>query len=476
MSTQECPTCREIGPVARYCVNCGESVNRDILPRGSEYLDGFSERVREMTTSADHYTVTQAALRSHPSEHDRPLGGYLHLDEQPKALLQLDKVVVDSFGKNLWTVKTGFRRSGYFLPTEKRLLAIVPDAQKSQVIAVPLSEIATVSIESGWRNAMLSVELNDASTYLYHLGELAEKELEFIRDLIRESFEGSNSTESTIRELRRKMDATIATSDSAEDALRSVADLFAETDEVTVYDQHVSDADSAEELFQAFAAAPNVTARTEEREEQLLPAMHTSTPTTLRERIASTAQNVDPDDVGRYTIGASILLGKAVVGASISTPIGLTALVAGGAVTGAYASTHPDSTVAQIDPIAFAINARTFGRVWRGSPMPGGHGTGAIFGAIKQLENEDIPPEYAEWVANVDFEHITRGAELAVRWAERSTEFDNPTQAAVFGGSIGLAYGFLDIETQDSLEELLDEDLYAALDLSGDWDGIDRID
>ena len=183
----------------------------------------------------------------------------------------------------------------------------------------------------------------------------------------------------------------------------------------------------------------------------------------LRRQVAYTAQNADPAEAGKYALGAGILLGTYAVSAPISTPLGLAAIAAGGAATGAYASTHPGSLAARIDPIALAIDAKTAGRRWKKNPAPGRAGVGMALGAIDHLEEEVVPPEYAHWVANADYDSIMRGAEMARRAAEGSQGSTHPEHAAALGGGFGLLYGYLDDETRADLEELLDEDLYKEL-------------
>ncbi|RDI69947.1 C1 domain-containing protein [Halopelagius longus] len=471
MAAYQCSACGETVPRARRCVECGAETDVDCAPSEDAYLDGLTRRLSEQAAAADHDSVSFDAVRSDYDVYDRPLGGYLYPEERPMAVFGLGETVITSFTEDSWTVKAGLLKSGHLLVTEDRLLSVTPDAPTTQLVPVDFADVVAIERESSWLDSVLSVELADGYTYEYHLERTPDEEMDAALALLRELSDGRSSAETEAARFVRDVDDVVAAGNSAETVLRDVADLFAERDEETVFDHLVAEADSVDELFVALSNAPNVgppageATSEDEREGEdggALPVRR-SRFSNLRHRVAYTAQNADPAEVGKYTLAAGFGFGAAAVSAPISTPVGLAAIAAGGAATGAYASAHPDSLAARIDPIALALSAKTAGRRLDASPVPAGAGTGAALGAIEHLGDEAVPAEYAHWFAEADFDAIVEGAELAAREAARSEAYGDRNRAAIVGGGVGLASGYVDDATLDELEGLLDDDLYEAL-------------
>jgi len=467
MAVHQCPDCEDTVPEARLCVNCGFPGSDTGIPDEIVYLDGLTERLSKRATAASHDSVSFDTLRSTHETYDRPLGGYLLSEEQPEAAFQLDKTTVEGYAERRWTVKSGIMNSGHLVVSGGRLIAVTPGGEVAQVLPVHLRDVVSVSTRSTWRDSVLSVDLADGTTYSYYLGGMSDDDLESGQTLVEELSRSQNSAESRARQFVQDADDAIAESETAESVLRSVADLFAERDERTVFDNAVAEAESVQELFTELSnstaiASPATENQIDSDADVSLPVRKPRL-SSLRRQVADTAQNADPAEVGKYALGAGIMLGTYAVSAPISTPLGLAAIAAGGAATGAYASTHPGSLAARIDPIGLAIDAKTAGQRWKKNPAPGGAGVGMALGAIDHLEEEVVPPEYAHWVANADYDAIMKGAEMARRAAESPQGSTHPEHAAALGGGFGLLYGYLDDEARDDLEELLDEDLYEAL-------------
>ena len=464
MTVTPCSACGETVPNARHCVNCGTVRSDAGIPTEPAYQDSLTERLSERATAASHESVSFDILRSRHGKYDRPLGGYLFPEEQPEAVFRLDKTIVETYAESTWPVKSGIMKSGHLVVSGDRLISITPDGEVAQVLPVPLRDVVAVSTRSTWRDSVLVVDLAEGISYSYYLGGLSDDELEAVQTLVEELGRDQSSAESRAARFVQDADDVIAESETAESALRAVADLFAERDERTVFDQTVAEAESIRELFTALSTSPAVASTGSEIQADTtgdvsLPVRKHRF-SDLRRRAVYTAQNADPTEVGKYALGAGLALGTYAVTAPISTPVGLAAIAAGGAATGAYASTHPDSLAARIDPIPLAINARTTGQRWKQSSAPGGAGIGIALSALSHLEAEQaVPPEYAHWIANADYGSIIRGAEMARRAAEQSPGSTHPDHAAVLGGGFGLMYGYLDDETRGDLEELLDEDL-----------------
>jgi hypothetical protein len=467
MAVIQCPDCEATVPEARLCINCGIPRSDTGIPPEVAYLDDLTERLSERAIAASHDSVSFDTLRSTHDKYDRPLGGYLLLEEQPEAVFQLNKTMVEGYSESSWTVKSGMMNSGHLIVSTDRLLSVTPGGEVAQALPVHIRDVVSVSTRSTWRDSVLSIDLADGTTYSYYLGGMSDDDLESVQALVERVSRNQNSAESWAAQFVQDADDAIAESETAESALRAVADLFAERDETTVFDHSVAEAESVQELFTALSnstaiASPATENQMESDADVSLPVRRPRL-SSLRRQVAYTAQNADPAEVGKYALGAGIMLGTYAVSAPISTPLGLAAIAAGGAATGAYASTHPGSLAAQIDPIPLAISAKAAGRQWKKNPAPGGTGVGMALGAIDHLEEDVVPPEYAHWVANADYDAIMRGAEMARRAAESSQGSTHPEHAAALGGGFGLLYGYLDDETRADLEGLLDKDLYEAL-------------
>lgn len=467
MVVSQCLDCEATVPEARLCVNCGTSRSDTGIPAEIVYLDGLTERLSKKAIGASHDSVSFDTLRSTYKKYDRPLGGYLLSEEQPEAVFQLNKTIVEGYAESSWTVKSGIMNSGHLVVSEDRLISVTPGGEIAQVLPVHIRDVVSVSTRSTWRDSVLSVNLIEGNTYSYYLGGISDDDLQSVQALVRELSRNQNSAESRAAQFVQEVDDAIAESETAESVLRVVADLFAERDERTAFDQAVAEAESVQELFTALSSSTAIASPATENQmgsdaDIPLPVRRPRL-SNLRRQVAYTAQNADPTEVGKYALGAGIMLGTYAVSAPISTPIGLAAIAAGGAATGAYASTHPSSLAARIDPIGLAIDAKTAGRRWEQNPAPGGAGIGIALSAIDHFEEDVVPPEYAHWVANADYDAIMRGAEMARHAAEGSQGATHPDYAAALGGGFGLMYGYLDNQNRDDLEDLLDEDLYEAL-------------
>jgi hypothetical protein len=476
MTVSQCSSCEATVPEARLCIKCGITRSNTGIPAEITYLDGLTERLSKRATAATHDSVSFDTLRSTHEKYDRPLGGYLLPEERPVAVFQLNKTIVEGYAERTWTVTSGIMNSGHLVVSEDQLISVTPGEEAAQVLPVQIRDVAGVNTRSTWRDSVLSVDLANGTTYSYYLGGMSDDDLESGLALVEGLSGDQNSAESRAAQFIRDADDTISESETAESALRAVADLFAERNERTVFDQTVTEAESVRELFTALSNPTAVASTGSEIQanstgDESLPIRKPRV-SSLRRRAAYTAQNADPAEVGKYALGAGLLLSTYAVSAPISTPIGLAAIAAGGAATGAYASTHPDSLAARIDPIQLAINAKTAGRRWEQSSAPGGAGIGT---AISHLEEEAVPLEYAHWVANADYDLIIRGAEIARCAAERSQGSTHSEHAAVLGGGFGLMYGYLDDETQDNLEKLLDEDLYDELQRPEEETSVDQV-
>lgn len=478
MPTALCEECDASVPEAELCLSCGTPLAVDCIPSDEGYKHGFSNRLSDQALAADHESVSFDTLRSTHETYDRPLGGYLYPDEQPEAVLPFSKVAIDSPSETSWTAKTGLFTQGHLLVTDARLVAVIPRDDGDQIVPLHFRETTAVESRAKLLNSGFSVTLADKSTYTYSLDDVGDEPLEEAVTMVQELSDAHDTAESRAGRFIQDVDAVIAESETAEDALREVADLFAARDEETHFDAVVAEATSVDELLVALSlssaagAAPPAPAEDADTDGAAPNYPPTRRPqlSNLKQHVKYTAQNADPADVAKYSLAAGVGFGVYAVSAPFSTTLGLAALAAGGAATGAYASAHPDSLAARIDPVALALNANTRGRQMKAAPGPTGLGAGTALGAIEYLGSEAASEEYAQWVANADFDSMMEGARLAAKAAEQSPAFENPNHAAALGGGMGLMYGYLDEPQQRDIEELLDADLYETLEAAEESD------
>jgi hypothetical protein len=351
------------------------------------------------------------------------------------------------------------------------------------MIPVNNHNIVSAKPESNWQKEWICIRLSNGYTYNFTVKDLLEDELQKVTDRIYELSQQHNpsdrryggegdleydAAEARAGEFVGEMDSIISQSDDAESVLRRMSELFKYRDDESIFDQAVAEAESLEELLQVISApseanSPITMESKEDESGGLLPTPRSNS-TSLREQVTDTAKNADPAEMGKYTIGLGIFGAGFAISAPFSTVVGLGAIAACGAATGAYASANPNSLAAQIDPIELAISAKMRGRSWKQSSAPGGAGIGGILGALDYVGEEEILSAYSHWCSNADIDKIMKGAEMGAQAAEISPDYNNPRSAAVLGGGFGLAYGYAESGGEiEELEELLDDDLYEAI-------------
>jgi hypothetical protein len=186
------------------------------------------------------------------------------------------------------------------------------------------------------------------------------------------------------------------------------------------------------------------------------------------EDLAHTVRNAEKQEVALWGIGASLAISNPAVAAAYPTYAILSAGMVAGMGIGAYVSSHDDTPLDDVNPLTLGREARRGSRRTRDLG-----GRGAAVGALSAVGSRlaadaDTDSEYARWLADADTETALEGAKRAAR---RS---DDPW-APVFGGGLGLLYGYASDGSSDDEEvrALLDPDLRAELDdeIAGDETG-----
>lgn len=452
-----CEDCEQTVPHARYCPECGSPT--EVVSTGVIDDHEMSEHFSTIALDARHESVSFDTLRSKHESYSKPLGSYVGQDEQPEVICEVKKCTIEGVEDSSWEISAGILDSGHLLVTDKRIVAIFPREEDPQVIDIAFTDIITVDESTTWRSNKLVID--DVQGYQYEFALNTDQDtFETAVNIARDLNEAIDSEDSRAVKFLKKIDAEVAEAEDAESALYAIAEVFEDRSEKTQFDQAVAESDSIEELGQKMAAMPGIGVNTETLESQSTTTLAKPEidATGLRQRVTRTARNADPKDVGKYSLGAVLGFGTAAVSAPISTTVGIAALLAGGAATGAYASSNPDSMAAKIEPLQFAMNAKGRGTQLASNPGAGGHGTGAALGMVEylsQVDDDELDEAYAKWLSEVDIESVMEGQRMAARYASETNEFDNPEQASLVGGAAGLAYGYADFE--EDIDEVVDD-------------------
>lgn len=460
MSTTLCNACGETVPAARHCKNCREQLKANVVPPFEDYRDDFTTRMSDAAFEVEDDSVSFETLRSKHDGYDRPLGGYLFAAERPEKVCDLSSVQVSDDAAYSADLTTGFLKSGHLVVTSERLVAVLPREGEDQVFGTELTDVVDLETSSKLLGGSLVVSLASGFTVTYDL-DADDTLLAELVDVVRRLEAAHDSTESRAAKFVRAVDEEVTTAEDAETALRNVADLFAERDEVTYFDHAVADADSLDELLGAVAGATRgpdaVDGSSSSETTTALPTpMKRPMPGSLRTRVAGTLQSADPREVGKYTLAATLGLGAYAISAPFSTTLGLAALATGGTATGLYASANPESVVAQIEPMTLVMNMNQRGRQVHHSPIAGTATVGRALGAADYLGGLEYDSAYAQWLVEADVDSVIRAAEVAQRRAEQNPALGGPREASLLGGLGGLAYGYTDYD--GDMDSLFDRD------------------
>ncbi|WP_348609601.1 hypothetical protein [Halobaculum rarum] len=448
MTIQTCTECWELVPQATVCIHCGAPLE-DGFPQQMPTADKIRDLADKKAIESSHESVTNEALRFKHGLYQRPLVFFLYDHETPEFLSECTSLTVETSTGEPWDID-GIE---HLLVTDDRMLALGVRNDEDFAVHVSLADVVAVESSVGWLNKRLIFSMADGSIYTFILPELDEDETEIAATHLHGVAQQHDSTESEAYKFMDAVDEAVAASDDAQEAAEALAQQFRKNAEPTVYDQVAADAGSFEEFLVGVSEANQTRQASDpEAETSLQPATSRSRLQQLRDEVALTIAGADRRDVSEYALGSGLAFGGVAVAASLSTPIGVAALLAGGAATGAYASTHPDSIVSQINLLEMAQTTRS--RTGSVGPNDAVHevGTETMAGVTEYLQQADVA--HAEWLANVDPEFIMRSARQAGTVASQSGRDIDETHARVVGGGIGLLAGGLDREQQETLQEI----------------------
>jgi len=476
MAITKCNSCSQRVPMTRYCHNCKVEIYSSYAPSIPPEITNIDNLITKKVEKSPCDTISTDVLLSDHDKYTRELGDYLFKDEIPIVMFETDAAVIAGPKKDTWRIDTSLLSSGHAVVSNKRIFGVFPQKKRDQIVSIDYAPIKSVDSKTGWTADAIRFNLFNDTGIKFSVLEKTNEEFEDLHEKIEEQVEKSESEESQAASFVKKADQAICRAENAEEALQEVANLFADRDEETEFDRIINDVDSTNELLvqlsksdfslegthSADTSQDSIHSfnNTSEDSPELSP--QSSNPT-IRRRISDTMKNANKQEVALYGIGSMIALKSIAVSAPISTSVALATLFTGGAATGAYASTHPNSLAAQIDPVGLVMNSRSRGREWDASSAPGNQNVGEILGAIENI-GEQLESEYAHWLADADIEQIQQGAAFGAQRGDELQYFESSYDAAVAGGLLGLTYGYAEnAESNYELNKLLDEDLYDEL-------------
>ncbi len=192
-----------------------------------------------------------------------------------------------------------------------------------------------------------------------------------------------------------------------------------------------------------------------------------------------TVRNADTRQVALWGVGTSLALSNPAIAASYSTYALLSAAMAAGMGIGAYVSSHEDTPLDGVDPLALGLTARSGSRSARrvggraalagatvavGRALAGGAKADAAgeIAAGKDEAEGGVGVEHARWLADADLGTILDGA-------RRAAAHEDDPWAPVFGAGLGLLAGYAGEEMGadadgEAVRRLLDDDLREEFD------------
>jgi len=180
----------------------------------------------------------------------------------------------------------------------------------------------------------------------------------------------------------------------------------------------------------------------------------------------ATIENAEPLEAAMWGLvaGAAVMdrnLGAKAVAAETSTAALVGAAGLGGVTLGAYASSHEESALAEVDPVELFQNSRRMAAQTKDIEEIDGRTLGAVLGASSHLADVLTPDAYSQWVTHADADAVLEGAALGAKDA-RTNEIGMSTRGGTaVGAGLGLLYSYVDSgESEEQLQRVLEDDLW----------------
>jgi len=439
------------------------------------------EEFRRKIRNARHGSVTSDLLGKETGGvmdarlNDGALISHLRSHEQPHFILRGHNKTPEVYGSISSAELSRSRRYKVFhVVTDERWLCVVGNSDGDQTLSIPLDAIEEANYEkvdtikpditsrySKWQIALetelgfLQIPIVDELTEddLNELGEYLAVEADVnVGDIPVDSDEAGYTidgietyepSEKTIANLLDKVpptasdeaDKIVTEADDAADLVRDLTTLIDEhEDENHSINDVVAGAQSAEELRTQVASKSD---RVRTQAERGLKGVQT------------TIKESDPAEVGEFTVQAVSASAPIIKYTNRTNPVLLGALLAGGAI-GARRSSDQDSIFDKIDPQQLVTTASMMatrgGEIHENEAQ--GEAIGAILGLSSHMAKSMTPEDYAKWIVQADPEAIMQGAEKAAQLNAQGGRADTAA-TRLAGGSLGLMYGYSDLDESD---------------------------
>lgn len=259
---------------------------------------------------------------------------------------------------------------------------------------------------------------------------------------------------------------TLVSQSSSADTLTSELNNLTETYYDDQANELVQDAESISDL-----SSPEIQTQEQATETTEEPSLFD----TLREHTGrgldeaqTTIQNAEPHEAAMWGLlaGAAVMnpaFGAPAVAAETSTAALVGATAIGGVGVGAYASSHDDSMLAEVNPAELYFSSMQVAEHAKDIDEIDGRTLGAVLGASSHLAEILTPDAYAQWITQADPEAVLEGAALGAKHAQVDTNQFSSRGGTALGAGLGLLYSYVEDENaEEQLHSVLDDDLWES--------------
>ena len=274
-------------------------------------------------------------------------------------------------------------------------------------------------------------------------------------------YEADRATLTTILD-----DVPEAARDEANELIRSVDDADALIRELTALVDEYEDDAGEKSLDELVASADDLDELRDELRtpvERQLEEMKATTDAGVDE-LKRMLRDTDPEEASQWALSAGPVA-KPLMRYGKPGILASALLVLGSGIIGAYANTHEQTALDDIDPVALVRHADALAGVGEDLEEIDGELVGALLGASTYLGRTLAPEEYAHWITKADPEAILLGAERGAEYAHGQQIIGGHRSGALYGAGIGLAASYAThsrshTAADDAFQDVVDSDLY----------------
>jgi len=260
-----------------------------------------------------------------------------------------------------------------------------------------------------------------------------------------------------------RADEVVQQADSAETLTEDLTDLI-ETHYEQQADEVVTDAHSVSDLVSTLEHNQGAIEE-ESNADSFFDTLREQTDRGVEEAQA-TIEDAEPHEAAMWGLlaGAAVVhptFGAPAIAAERSTAALVGASALGGGALGAYASSHEESVLAEIDPAEVLSSSKQMADQTKDIEEIDGRTLGAVLGASSHLADVLTPEAYSQWVAHADADAVLEGAALGAKYAQNRELGMSSHEGKAVGAGLGLLYSYVDTEdSEEQLQQVLEDDLW----------------